>query len=88
MPGRIVRRGAALGLGAVWWWAVLRLTLTSDAGVLEGAVAASGWGLSVLPVHCVAERRAEGAVAVGRWRRAWREYREGGGGQGRGGGDG
>ncbi|MFK0118839.1 hypothetical protein [Streptomyces sp. NPDC090994] len=95
MPGRIVRRGAALGLGAVWWWAVLRLTLTSDAGVLEGAVAASGWGLSVLPVHCVARRRAEGAVPAGRWRGAWREWREwperpqgGGGGDGRGAGRG
>ncbi|GGT05692.1 MULTISPECIES: hypothetical protein [Streptomyces] len=72
MPGRIVRRGAALGLGAVWWWAVLRLTLSSDTGVVEGAVAAGGWGLSVLPVHCVARRRAEGAVREGRWRRAWR----------------
>ncbi|WP_320780956.1 hypothetical protein [Streptomyces sp. CRN 30] len=58
MPGRIVRRGAALGLGAVWWWAVLRLTLSSDAGVVEGAVAASGWGLSLLPVHCVPKGRS------------------------------
>lgn len=48
---------AALGLGAVWWWAVLRLLLSGDAGVLEGAVAAGGWGLSVLPVHCVPKDR-------------------------------
>ncbi|WP_143668077.1 hypothetical protein [Streptomyces carpinensis] len=53
MAGPIARWGAALGLGAVWWWAVLRLVLSSDAGVLEGAVAAGGWGLSLLPVHCV-----------------------------------
>ncbi|MFB9636021.1 hypothetical protein [Streptomyces spiralis] len=56
MAGPAVRwAGAlvALGLGAVWWWAVLRLVLSGDAGVLEGAVAAGGWGLSLLPVHCV-----------------------------------
>ncbi|MFJ4518724.1 hypothetical protein ACIP4X_30895 [Streptomyces sp. NPDC088817] len=53
MAGPIVRWGVALGLGAVWWWAVLRLLLSGDAGVLEGAVAAGGWGLSLLPVHCV-----------------------------------
>ncbi|MFF4757522.1 hypothetical protein [Streptomyces sp. NPDC001292] len=61
MAGPIVRWGAALGLGAVWWWAVLRLLLSGEAGVLEGAVAAGGWGLSLLPVHCVPkERRKEG----------------------------
>ncbi|MEV5081864.1 hypothetical protein AB0K74_24440 [Streptomyces sp. NPDC056159] len=53
MAGPIVRWGAALGLGAVWWWAVLRLLLSGEAGVLEGAVTAGGWGLSLLPVHCV-----------------------------------
>nr|WP_037869249.1 hypothetical protein [Streptomyces sp. NRRL S-813] len=56
MAGPAVRWAAALvalGLGAVWWWAVLRLVLSDDAGVLEGAVAAGGWGLSLLPVHCV-----------------------------------
>jgi hypothetical protein len=71
MAGRIVRWGAALGLGAVWWWAVLRLALAPDAGVLEGAVAAGGWGLSLLPVHCVPKVRAAGAVATGRWAAAW-----------------
>lgn len=55
--GPIVRWGAAVGLGAVWWWAVLRLLLPGDAGVLEGTVAAGGWGLSVLPVHCVQKER-------------------------------
>jgi hypothetical protein len=72
MARPIVRWGAALGLGALWWWAVLRLALTADAGVLEGAVAAGGWGLSLLPVHCVPKARAAGAVAAGRWRAAWR----------------
>ncbi len=56
MAGPIVRWGAALGFGAVWWWAVLRL-LSGQAGVLEGAVTAGGWGLSLLPVHCVPKER-------------------------------
>ncbi|QFR00759.1 hypothetical protein F9278_36400 [Streptomyces phaeolivaceus] len=57
---RIVRWGAALGLGALWWWGVLRLALVPDAGAVEGAVAAGGWGLSLLPVHCVPKRRVPG----------------------------
>lgn len=57
MAVRTVRWGALLGLGAVWWWAVLRLALVPGAGVLEGAVAAGGWGLSLLPVHCVPKGR-------------------------------
>ncbi|PWI08497.1 hypothetical protein DIZ27_21580 [Streptomyces sp. NWU339] len=71
MRARAVRRGAALGLGMLWWWAVARLLLVPDAGALEAAVAAGGWGLSVLPVHCMPKVRAEGALAAGRWRRAW-----------------
>ncbi|MFJ6075080.1 hypothetical protein ACIQFU_30365 [Streptomyces sp. NPDC093065] len=69
---RTARRTAALGLCALWWWAVLRLALEPAAGVLEGAVAVGGWGLSVLPVHCVPRRAAVGALAAGRWRRALR----------------
>ncbi|MCZ0986563.1 hypothetical protein O1M54_14535 [Streptomyces diastatochromogenes] len=72
MVGRILRWGPVLVLGAVWWWAVLRIAVGSGAGVLEGAVAVSGWGLSVLPVHCVSKRRAVGAVETGRWAAAWR----------------
>ncbi|MFF3350269.1 hypothetical protein [Streptomyces sp. NPDC002779] len=68
----IARWGAALGLGALWWWAVLRLAVAPDAGALEGAIAAGGWGLSLLPVHCVPKTRAVGALATGRWVRAWR----------------
>lgn len=71
MAGPVVRRGVTLGLGALWWWAMARLLLAPDAGVLEGAVAAGGWGLSLLPVHCVPKARAVGAVAAGRWRLAW-----------------
>lgn len=65
-------RGAALGFGALWWWAVLRLVTVPEAGALEAAVAAGGWGLSVLPVHCVPKRRARGVVGAGRWRGVWR----------------
>ncbi|MFF1679619.1 hypothetical protein [Streptomyces sp. NPDC058256] len=75
MAGRIVRWGAALGLGGLWWWSVLRLALAPDAGVLEGAVAAGGWGLSLLPVHCVAKARAAGAVGSDRWWETWRGRR-------------
>ncbi|GGP66522.1 hypothetical protein GCM10010278_50050 [Streptomyces melanogenes] len=47
-----VRWVPALVVGALWWWAVLRLlTAPDEAGVIEGAVAAGGWGLSLLPVH-------------------------------------
>lgn len=67
---RTVRRGAALGLGVLWWWAVLRLVLASGAGVVEAGVAVGGWGLSVLPVHCVPKGRAAGAVGTGRLLRA------------------
>ncbi|MEH0575211.1 MULTISPECIES: hypothetical protein [Streptomyces] len=76
----------------MWWWAVVRLAVTSDAGVLEGAVAAGGWGLSLLPVHCVTKARAAGALVEGRWRSAWRAVRQegmrkpGGGGEAAGGG--
>ncbi|MFJ4541331.1 hypothetical protein ACIP39_36010 [Streptomyces tibetensis] len=70
-------RGAALGLGALWWWAVLRLVAVPEAGVLEAAVAAGGWGLSVLPVHCVPKRQARGVVGAGRLRRIWRAGGEG-----------
>ncbi|MEU6257318.1 hypothetical protein [Streptomyces sp. NPDC047043] len=75
MAGPIVRRGAVLGLGVLWWWAVLRLALSPGAGALEGAVAAGGWGLSLLPVHCVPKARATGALEAGRWSRAWRAAR-------------
>ncbi|MFF1283789.1 hypothetical protein [Streptomyces sp. NPDC058299] len=72
MVGRIVRYGVALGCGAAWWWAVLRLALGEGPGALEGAVVMGGWGLSVLPVHCAPKRRAAGAVPAGRWEAAWR----------------
>ncbi|MFD9984139.1 hypothetical protein ACFWZJ_27570 [Streptomyces massasporeus] len=64
-------RGAAFGMGALWCWAVLRLVTAPGAGALEAAVAAGGWGLSVLPVHCVPKGQAQGVVGSGRWRRIW-----------------
>lgn len=80
MAGRIVRRGAALAFGALWWFSVLRLVFAPGAGVIEGTVAAGGWGLSLLPVHCVPKSRAVGAMGSDRWRarlrEAWQPARE------------
>ncbi|MCX4236847.1 hypothetical protein ACH4Y0_41295 [Streptomyces sp. NPDC020707] len=77
--GRIGRWVLALGAGGLWWWAVIRLAFAADAGVLEGAVAAGGWGLSLLPVHCVPKRQAVGAAGSDQWMRraatAWRRRR-------------
>ncbi|MEU1124781.1 hypothetical protein ABZ371_14715 [Streptomyces sp. NPDC005899] len=51
----------ALGCG-VWWWAVLRVLLEPEhAGLVEGAVVAGGWGLSLLPVHVTAGVRTGSA---------------------------
>nr|WP_229873915.1 hypothetical protein [Streptomyces cirratus] len=57
-----------LTAGVLWWWAVLRLALEpADAGPVEGAVAVGGWGLGLLPVHCVPGpgRRRPRAAATG-----------------------
>jgi hypothetical protein len=72
MVGGTVRWTLRLGLTAVWWWAGLRLALGQGPGVLEGAVVAGGWGLSVLPVHCMPESRAAGAPPTGSRPAAWR----------------
>ncbi|URM89381.1 hypothetical protein LUW75_04435 [Streptomyces sp. MRC013] len=63
---------SALVLGGLWWWAVLRLALVPDrAGLVEGAAAASGWGLSLLPVHVAAAPRPGRPVGrCSRWRTA------------------
>lgn len=63
-------------LGGVWWWAVLRLLAQPErAGPVEGLVVAGGWGLSLLPVHCVpwarpARRKSRWAVRRERLTRA------------------
>ncbi len=60
----------ALGLiaGGLWWWAVLRLLLAPEqSGLVEGAVAAGGWGLSLLPVHVSA---SPGVTTASRRRRS------------------
>ncbi|MFD7423011.1 hypothetical protein ACFV6M_21550 [Streptomyces californicus] len=78
----IRRRVPALVLGGVWWWAVLRLILRPEqAGLVEGAVAAGGWGLSLLPVHVASVLPVPvGPPGRGRWlTRAWRRRRSGGG---------
>ncbi|GHI87035.1 hypothetical protein [Streptomyces xanthophaeus] len=62
----------ALAVGVLWWWAVLRLVLApAESGAVEGAVAVGGWGLGLLPVHCVpgpvrrARRPADAAAGAG-----------------------
>ncbi|MER6199740.1 hypothetical protein ABT234_20510 [Streptomyces sp. NPDC001586] len=61
----------ALTVGVLWWWAVLRLVLApEESGAVEGAVAVGGWGLGLLPVHCVPgpvrkARRSAGADVRG-----------------------
>lgn len=95
MVRRLPRWIPGIVLGGLWWWAVLRLALTPDAGVFEGAVTFGGWGLSLLPVHALPKGRAAG-VAGGsgrhgaRWvraraRRAGRDFRTGVRGRGDGG---
>ncbi len=69
----------ALTVGALWWWAVLRLVLApEESGAVEGAVAVSGWSLGLLPVHCVP------APLRGARRRAGRDARDAGAGSGAG----
>ncbi|WKX72944.1 hypothetical protein [Streptomyces sp. XD-27] len=52
--GRAARWICALAAGAVWWWAAVRLAVQPGrTGPVEGLIAAGGWGLSLLPVHCV-----------------------------------
>ncbi|MFF0429165.1 hypothetical protein ACFYUJ_32920 [Streptomyces sp. NPDC004520] len=70
-----------LAAGGLWWWAVLRLLLVpAETGPVEGAVAAGGWGLSLLPVHVAASsgRRVPGPPDRG-VTRASRHRRWGGG---------
>ncbi|MEU7607601.1 hypothetical protein [Streptomyces sp. NPDC041003] len=58
----------ALTVGVLWWWAVLRLVLApEESGAVEGAVAVGGWGLGLLPVHCVPGpvRRSRRPVGAG-----------------------
>ncbi|MER8000992.1 hypothetical protein [Streptomyces sp. NPDC095613] len=56
----------ALAVGGLWWWAVLRIALApAHTGLTEAAVAAGGWGLSLVPVHVASSRhrRRSGAIS-------------------------
>lgn len=69
---RAVRWTVALTLGALWWWAALRLALyPGSAGPVEGALTAGGWGLGLIPLHTVPE-------AAARTRRGREDDRAGG----------
>ncbi|MGW1378042.1 hypothetical protein ACWD6P_27740 [Streptomyces sp. NPDC002446] len=85
VPGRWI---SAVVVGGLWWWAAVRLVVwPQSAGVVEGAVTLGGWGLSLLPVHCVPwTGRSEGRCRRGLIRgvravltRAWRRRRSDGG---------
>ncbi|CAL9548715.1 hypothetical protein [Streptomyces sp. enrichment culture] len=64
-----------LVIGGLWWWAALRLALVPDrAGLVEGVAVASGWGLSLLPVHAAAAPGpGRTAGRRSRWRAAVRD---------------
>ncbi|MFI1971312.1 hypothetical protein BLA24_30230 [Streptomyces cinnamoneus] len=74
-PGLLLPAGRVVLflLGLVWCWAMYRLLVQPGrAGFVEGLVATGGWGLSLLPVHCVPRtrgRRPRGAHAGSR--RKW-----------------
>ncbi|MFJ8228339.1 hypothetical protein ACIQ9E_00075 [Streptomyces sp. NPDC094448] len=58
---------AGLAGGALWWWAVLRLALVPErTGLLEGVIAAGGWGLGLLPVHVTPHRGPRRGASAGR----------------------
>ncbi|MET9678378.1 hypothetical protein ABZY68_35620 [Streptomyces sp. NPDC006482] len=60
-PATLALVAVGLVAGGLWWWAVLRLLLVpGEAGPVEGAVVAGGWGLSLLPVHVAASARRSG----------------------------
>ncbi|WUN38020.1 hypothetical protein OHT20_10495 [Streptomyces caniferus] len=61
VPGRWIS-GAVVGV--LWWGAAVRLVVwPQSAGVVEGVVALGGWGLSLLPVHCVPRtERSDGGL--------------------------
>ncbi|MFI0985942.1 hypothetical protein [Streptomyces exfoliatus] len=62
-PATLALVAIGLAAGGLWWWAVLRLLLApGETGPVEGAVAAGGWGLSLLPVHVAAAARRPGGL--------------------------
>ncbi|MER7111819.1 hypothetical protein [Streptomyces sp. NPDC000229] len=81
---RVALPALTLVLGALWWWAVLRLALVpGQVGLVEGTVVAGGWGLSLLPVHVTSARtvsvtRTPSPPVAVRLTRAWLRRRSGG----------
>jgi hypothetical protein len=55
---RPVRWAAASLAGALWWCAALRLAVQpAQAGPVEAAVVAGGWGLGLIPLRATARPR-------------------------------
>lgn len=70
-PRGAAGRAVLLVLGCVWWWAAVRLAVQPGRlGAVDGLVGAGGWGLSLLPVHCVPRNGRESRIAA-----AWRRHR-------------
>jgi hypothetical protein len=68
---RALRWVVAPAFAAAWGWAAVRLLIQpGEAGPLETALAAGGWGLSLLPVHCVPEPADGAATRASRRRRS------------------
>ncbi|MFC7965455.1 hypothetical protein [Streptomyces cinereoruber] len=80
-PATLALVAVGLVAGGLWWWAVLRLLLVpGETGPVEGVMAASGWGLSLLPVHVAASSGPPGALVRRLGRAPWRRWRGAGSG--------
>jgi hypothetical protein len=65
----------AVAAGGAWWWAGLRLLAHPDrSSPVEGLVALGGWGLSLLPVHCVPWTRSRDRSPLRRMYAVWRGW--------------
>jgi hypothetical protein len=61
---RSVRWTVATLAGALWWWAALRLAAQpAQAGPVEAAVVAGGWGLGLIPLRATARPRTARSTA-------------------------
>ncbi|MFD4986986.1 hypothetical protein [Streptomyces sp. NPDC058374] len=66
MAARRLRWIPVCAVAALWCVAVARAALEIGGAAGVAAVVAGGWGLSVLPVHCVPKARAQEQTARAR----------------------